>query len=329
MHGAPRRRPLARARLPLPPSHPPFPRPPQEKLVEEFNFLKAQASEPLATFLDYVTYGYMIDNMTLVLLGRGKDRELSDLLEKCHPLGVFTEMKAIVNIEDAKELFHTVLVDTPLGQYFGECIDMDDIENDTNIEIIRNTLYKVTAAAAAQLGRATRRAIRRNSLTRRPSTQAYLEDFYAFCQKLGGSTAEVMTDILSLEADRRAINITVNSIDTALDLKAREKLYPTVGLLYPEGTSRLAKATDVEAVRAAIDAYPVSARPPRRPPRERARVAPPLTHSSFPRRTTGACCRTWGLRTRRLWRTPFSSWRSTSTACRSSSSSTTGCTTPS
>ena len=172
------------------------------------------------------------------------------MLEKCHPLGVFTEMKAIVNIEDAKELFHTVLVDTPLGQYFGECIDMDDIENDTNIEIIRNTLYKVTPP---RNGRATRRAIRRNSLTRRPSTQAYLEDFYAFCQKLGGSTAEVMTDILSLEADRRAINITVNSIDTALDLKAREKLYPTVGLLYPEGTSRLAKATDVEAVRAAID----------------------------------------------------------------------------
>ena len=95
----------------------------------------------------------------------------------------------------------------------------------------------------------------------------------------------MMTDILSLEADRRAINITVNSIDTALDLKAREKLYPTVGLLYPEGTSRLAKATDVEAVRAAIDAYPVSARPPRRPPRERARVAPPTAaHPAAPHR---------------------------------------------
>ena len=268
----------------------------------------------------------MIDNMTLVLLGRGKDRELSDLLEKCHPLGVFTEMKAIVNIEDAKELFHTVLVDTPLGQYFGECIDMDDIENDTNIEIIRNTLYKVTR-------RATRpRDSPRNSAQFSDAppvhTQAYLEDFYAFCQKLGGSTAEVMTDILSLEADRRAINITVNSIDTALDLKAREKLYPTMGLLYPEGTSRLAKATDVEAVRAAIDAYPVSARPPRRPPPAAARLRRSPRRPS-PRRTTGACCRTWGLRTRRLWRTPFSSWRSTSTACRSSSSSTTGCTTPS
>ena len=67
--------PPPRARAPPPsPSHPPFPRPPQEKLVEEFNFLKAQASEPLATFLDYVTYGYMIDNMTLVLLGRGRPR---------------------------------------------------------------------------------------------------------------------------------------------------------------------------------------------------------------------------------------------------------------
>ena len=103
----------------------------------------------MATFMDYITYGYMIDNIVLVITGTHHDRDTAELLEKCHPLGVFTEMKAIVNIEDAKELFHTVLVDTPLGQYFGECIDMDDIENDTNIEIIRNTLYKVTAAAAA------------------------------------------------------------------------------------------------------------------------------------------------------------------------------------
>ena len=33
----------------------------------------------------------------------------------------------------------------------------------------------------------------------------------------------------------------VNSLDTDLDLKQREKLYPTIGLLFPEGTSRLAK----------------------------------------------------------------------------------------
>ena len=65
-----------------------------------------------------------------------------------------------------------------------------------------------------------------------------------------------MGGILELEADRRAINITVNSIDTDLDLKTREALYPAIGTLYPEGTSRLAKATDLDAVRSALDAYP-------------------------------------------------------------------------
>ena len=42
--------------------------------------------------------------------------------------------------------------------------------------------------------------------------QAYLEDFYAFCCNVGGATKEVMCGILELEADRRAINITVNSL---------------------------------------------------------------------------------------------------------------------
>ena len=65
-----------------------------------------------------------------------------------------------------------------------------------------------------------------------------------------------------LEADRRAINITVNSLDTDFDPKEREKLYPTIGQLFPEGTSRLAKATDIDAVRGAIDAYPVGRAPP-------------------------------------------------------------------
>lgn len=96
-----------------------------------------------------------------------------------------------------------------------------------NIEVIRNSLYK-----------------------------SYLQAFNEFCKGLGGSTAEVMGDILTLEADRRAINITVNSIDSELDMKKREKLYPEMGLLYPEGTSRLVKATDLDGVRAAIDAYP-------------------------------------------------------------------------
>ena len=55
---------------------------------------------------------------------------------------------------------------------------------------------------------------------------------------------------------RRAINITINSLDTDLDKKQREKLYPRIGRLYPEGTARLANAVDTDAVRSAIDAFP-------------------------------------------------------------------------
>ena len=59
------------------------------------------------------------------------------------------------------------------------------------------------------------------------------------------------------EADRRAINITINSFGTELTKDQREALYPNFGLLYPEGTMRLAKADDLEQVRAIIEAFGV------------------------------------------------------------------------
>lgn len=53
-----------------------------------------------------------------------------------------------------------------IAPYFANCLSAHDLD-ELNIEIIRNTLYK-----------------------------AYLEDFYQFCQTIGGATAEVMGDIL-------------------------------------------------------------------------------------------------------------------------------------
>jgi V-type H+-transporting ATPase subunit d len=52
--------------------------------------------------------------------------------------------------------------------YFVDCINEQDLD-DVNVEIIRNTLFK-----------------------------AYFEDFYEFCQQLGGTTAEVMQEILAV-----------------------------------------------------------------------------------------------------------------------------------
>ena len=39
----------------------------KEKFVTEFQHLRNHATGPLATFLDYITYSYMIDNIILLI----------------------------------------------------------------------------------------------------------------------------------------------------------------------------------------------------------------------------------------------------------------------
>jgi V-type H+-transporting ATPase subunit d len=126
----------------------------------------------------------MIDNIILLITGTLHQRPISELISKCHPLGSFEQMEAIHIANTPAELYNAVLVDTPLGTvthlshssphlfcaapYFVDCINEQDLD-DVNVEIIRNTLFK-----------------------------AYFEDFYEFCQQLGGTTAEVMQEILAV-----------------------------------------------------------------------------------------------------------------------------------
>lgn len=88
-----------------------------EKLVSEFNYIRTNAVEPLATFLDYITYAYMIDNVILLTLGTLHERDTHELLERCHPLGVFDTMPALCVATNVEELYHSVLVETPLGEW--------------------------------------------------------------------------------------------------------------------------------------------------------------------------------------------------------------------
>jgi len=196
-----------------------------EKMVAEFLHIRNQAVEPLASFLDYVTYGYMIDNIVLLITGTLHERDMTELIEKCHPLGMFDAMASLTVAHNVSELYNSVLVDTPLAPYFQGCLSEEDLD-EVNIELIRNTLYK-----------------------------AYLEDFYQFCKSLGGPTAEVMCELLEFEADRRSINITLNSFGTDLSKDDREKLYPRLGLLHPEGLDRLAKADDADSIYNTVEMY--------------------------------------------------------------------------
>jgi len=196
-----------------------------QKMVKEFHHLRNQAAQPLALFLDYITYQYMIDNVVLLITGTLHERDVTELIEKCHPLGMFDAMGSLSVASNVSELYNSVLVDTPLAPYIQGCLSEEDLD-EMNIEIIRNTLYK-----------------------------AYLEDFYKFCQSLGETTAEVMCPILEFEADRRAINITINSFGTELTKDDRAKLYPDFGLLFREGSSRLSKADDIEQVKQILEVY--------------------------------------------------------------------------
>ncbi|KAL1545262.1 hypothetical protein AAHA92_22008 [Salvia divinorum] len=59
------------------------------KLVDENKHMLTQATEPLPTFLAFIIYGHMIDNVVLIVTGTLHERDVQELLEKCHPLGMF------------------------------------------------------------------------------------------------------------------------------------------------------------------------------------------------------------------------------------------------
>ncbi|GAA5884264.1 hypothetical protein JCM6882_002201 [Rhodosporidiobolus microsporus] len=194
-----------------------------QRMVDEFNYVRSNATGDLRKFLEYMTYAYMIDNVVLLISGTLHERDTHDLLERCHPLGTFETMPALCVATNVEELYNTVLVETPLAPYFRDCLSAQDLD-ELNIEIIRNTLYK-----------------------------SYLEDFHSFVMSLGAPTSDVMGPILSFEADRRSLNITINSFGTSLSKDQRAKLFPQLGRLYPEGTFALARADDVDQVKAVID----------------------------------------------------------------------------
>ncbi|XP_035774099.1 V-type proton ATPase subunit d-like [Anopheles albimanus] len=193
----------------------------REKLVIEFRYLRNQSVEPLSTFLDYITYGYMIDNIILLITGTLHQRSICELISKCHPLGQFEQLGALPIASTLTDLYYAILIDTPVAPFFADCLSVRDLD-EINAEVLRNTVYR-----------------------------AYLEAFHKFCSRLGGATADVMCEMLAFEADRRAIIVTINAFDTLLTKDDCVHLYPRCGRLHPDGLAALARATDYQQTKAA------------------------------------------------------------------------------
>jgi V-type H+-transporting ATPase subunit d len=223
----------------------------QGKFVAEFEWLRSQAVGQLSTFLDFVTHEYLIQAISFCITSLIKGADADKLLEKCHPLGRSPHLRSIMTFENFEgadglvELYRTVLVDTPVAEYFAQYFnaqikadqpsrEIQRVYNEVEIDVITNMLQKL-----------------------------WLEDFYSYTQELGGTTAEMMGELLEFEADRRAIAITINSFGTNLNDpfnrdSERKQLYCNFGTLYPEATLfSFSRVGDMNQLGQALEPYRV------------------------------------------------------------------------
>lgn len=197
------------------------------KMYQEFQYIRDHSCGKTKIFLDYITYGYMIDNVALMITGTIHDRDKSEVLSRCHPLGWFDTLLTLSVATDLESLYKTVLVDTPLAPYFRDCFNAADELDDVNIEIIRNKLYR-----------------------------AYLQDFYSFVRnEIDQPAREIIQELLEFEADRRAINIALNSLQSSdiITPELKSELLPNMGKLYPVVTQQLAtEVADFDSLKSVL-----------------------------------------------------------------------------
>ena len=180
-----------------------------------------------------------------------KGADPTTLLHKSLPLGKSPHLRSVMTFENFEgsdglvELYRTVLIDTPVAHYFENYFnseiksdspsrEIQRVYNEVEIDIITNMLQKL-----------------------------WLEDFYFYCDKLGGETATIMKTLLEFEADRRAISIMINSFNTNLNDPSnrdteRKKLFCSFGTLYPEATLiRFSQVGDINQLAVALEPYKV------------------------------------------------------------------------
>ena len=147
------------------------------------------------------------------------------------------------NVDDGlKDLYRTVLIDTPIGKYFEAFFEKSGVLNDQTMDSFRRIFNEQDIDLVT------------NTILR-----YWLEDFYSFCVALGGTTGEMMKQLLEFEADKRAISIMINSFNTPLNEMAkkreRQQLFCSFGSLYPEGISRFEDVTDQQQLGDVLSGY--------------------------------------------------------------------------
>lgn len=216
------------------------------KFVDQFRYLRDNtAPESTARqILERIQYGYMIDNVVLLLAGTsnypqsdeaqgggdGKKEEDArqerekELLRECHPLGQFDALGILaVGGMSPQEAHQLILQELPIGKYF------TDLKT-SRYELIREIVWK-----------------------------RYLEDFCAWSlRNLDSVSRKLMAYLLEREAERRTLAIAINSLKASLTKDERFELFPQIGLVHQNGLSyKLSRAEDYQSVKAIIEQHPL------------------------------------------------------------------------
>jgi len=228
-----------------------------EKLADEFRFVKAQSVQPATTILDFMAREKMIENVVTIVQGVANKKTPAELKEKMHPLGLFEGLNVMIqddfdiSVKGFEEVYRIFLEETPIGPYFDEYLKMADIDPEAGegpragfqIEQVSELLDKKDP----EVMKATLKKL-------------WLHDFHDTVMALGGTTAEVLGDMLKTEADFRALLVTLNTKNTDLSLESnikakRNPLFPQFGYLYPDGSKSLYGAFDDATISAALEPF--------------------------------------------------------------------------
>lgn len=227
-----------------------------DKLADEFLYLKAQTVEPATTIIDFIAREKMIDNVVTIVQGVLNDKKPADMKTKMHPLGVFDGMSVMmadtfdVSQRGFEDIYRIFLIDTPIGPYFDEFLKMADIDPENEAPRAGYAMDQVGGLLDKQDPEVMKATLKK----------LWLQDFHSFVMSLGGTTAEVLGDILKKEADFRVIMVALNAMNTHLgsetSLKTmRNPLFPNFGYLYPEGAKSLYLAWNEASIRTALESY--------------------------------------------------------------------------
>jgi len=190
----------------------------EKRVADEFEFFEKNSVGSLHKFLWYLRVPYMIDNTVSMIEGIRNHKKEHDLDANLNPLGIYPELRNLKSEkEDPNVLYETVLVESPLCDYFLRLLEgntaytkMEQIGGffqEKHAEVLRSVLKKF-----------------------------WIEDFIQFCEGLNGISADNMIHLLKTEADFMTINVIYNTFKD--EKKQREEqrkfLLPACGYFYPD-----------------------------------------------------------------------------------------------